>query len=107
MGDKAKDVVPIFITLDPQRDTPQKLGEYLSSFDTKFVGLTGSKEEVESAAKAYRVYYQVVPDDKTPGEYTIDHAAIIYLMGKDGEFVTHAPHTNDVDQVVSTLDKAL
>ncbi|MCB1484192.1 MAG: SCO family protein [Hyphomicrobiaceae bacterium] len=107
LGDKAKDVVPIFITLDPQRDTPQKLGEYLSSFDTKFVGLTGSKEEVESAAKAYRVYYQVVPDDKTPGEYTIDHAAIIYLMGKDGEFVTHVPHTNDVDQVVSTLDKAL
>jgi protein SCO1/2 len=107
LGDKAKDVVPVFITLDPERDTPEKLAEYLNSFDARFVGLSGSKQEVESAAKAYRVYYQIVPDDKTPGEYTVDHAAIIYLMGKDGQFITHVPHTTNVDQVVAALDKAL
>ncbi|HMN36861.1 MAG TPA: SCO family protein [Hyphomicrobium sp.] len=107
LGDKAKDVVPVFITLDPERDTPEKLADYLHSFDPRFIGLTGSKQDVESATKAYRVYRQVVPDDKTPGEYTIDHSAIIYLMDKSGQFVTHIPHTNDVDRVVSTLQKAL
>lgn len=107
LGDKAKDVVPVFVSLDPARDTPEKLAEYIASFDARFVGLTGSKEEVAAAAKAYRVYYQIVPDEKSPGEYTIDHAAIIYLMGKDGSFVTHVPHTTNVDQVVNVLAKAL
>jgi protein SCO1/2 len=100
-------VTPVFISLDSQRDTPDKLADYLKSFGPRFVGLTGSKDEVASVAKAYRVYYQIVPDDKIAGEYTIDHAAIIYLMGKDGAFLTHVPHTNDVDQVVATLSKAL
>lgn len=107
LGDKAKDVVPIFISLDPERDTPQKLAEYLKSFGDRFVGLTGSPEETAATAKAYRVFYQKVPDDKVAGEYTIDHAAIIYLMGKNGEFITHVPHTTSVDQVVSALAKFL
>ena len=107
LGDKAKDVTPVFISLDSERDTPEKLAEYLKSFSGRIVGLTGSKDEVASAAKAYRVYYQIVPDGKTAGEYTIDHAAIIYLMSKDGEFLTHIPHTNNVDNVVATLSKAL
>jgi protein SCO1/2 len=107
LGDKAKDVVPVFITLDPERDTPEKIGEYVKSFDARFVGLTGSKEEVAAAAKAYRVYYQFVPDEKNKGEYTIDHAAIIYLMGKDGEFVTHIPHATSIDPIVAALSKSL
>lgn len=107
LGDKAKDLVPVFITLDPERDTPEKIGEYVKSFDSRFVGLTGSKEEVAAAAKAYRVYYQIVPDETNKGEYTIDHAAIIYLMGKDGEFVTHVPHATTPDAIVSALSKAL
>ena len=107
LGDKAKDVTPVFISLDGARDTPEKLADYLKSFGDRFVGLTGSKDELAAAAKAYRVYYQIVPDDKVAGEYTIDHAAIIYLMGKDGAFVTHVPHTNDVNTVVSVLSKAL
>lgn len=107
LGGKANDVVPVFITLDPERDTPEKIGEYVKSFSNRFVGLTGSKDDVAAAAKAYRVYYQIVPDEKNKGEYTIDHAAIIYLMGKDGSFVTHVPHTTNVDAVVSALSKAL
>lgn len=107
LGDKASLITPIFITVDPERDTPQKLAEYVANFGKSFVGLSGSKEEVAAAAKAYRVFYQVVPDDKTPGEYTVDHAAIFYVMGKDGEFVTHIPHTTNVDQVVSVLSNAI
>lgn len=107
LGDKGKAVTPVFVTLDPERDTPEKLASYIQSFDKTFTGLTGSKEEVAAAAKAYRIYYEVIPDDKIAGEYAIDHAAIIYLMGKDGQFVTHIPHTTNVDQVVDVLNKAI
>jgi len=107
LGDKAKEITPVFVTLDPERDTPAKMADYVKSFDQRIVGLTGSKEEVASAAKAYRVYYQLGQPDKQTGDYAVDHAAIIYLMGKDGQFVTHIPHTTNVDQVVNTISKAL
>ena len=107
LGDKGSEVTPIFITLDAQRDTPEKLALYVKSFHPRLVGLTGSETELAAAAKAYRVYAQKVSDDKTPGGYTYDHAAIIYLMGTDGAFVTHIPHTTNVEQVVTILDKSL
>lgn len=107
LGGKAKDITPVFISLDSERDTPAKLAEYLTSFGKNFVGLTGSKEEIAAAAKTFRIFYQVVADEKTPGEYSIDHAAIIYLMGKDGQFVTHIPHTTNVDQVVEILNNSI
>ncbi len=107
LGEKGAKVTPIFITLDAQRDTPEKLAEYVKSFHPRLVGLTGSETELAAAAKAYRVYAQKVSDDATPGSYTYDHAAIIYLMGPDGTFVTHIPHTTNVEQVVSILNKSL
>jgi protein SCO1 len=107
LGRKADIVTPVFITLDAARDTPQKMKAYVKSFHPRLVGLTGSEAEVAAAAKAYRVYFQKIDDDKTPGSYTYDHAAIIYLMGKDGAFVTHIPHTTDVEQVIDALNKSL
>ncbi len=107
LGDKGAKVTPIFITLDAARDTPEKLAEYVKSFHPRLIGLTGSEAELAAAAKAYRVFAQKVSDDATPGSYTYDHAAIIYLMGADGNFVTHIPHTTRVEQVVSILDKSL
>lgn len=107
LGTKGAGVTPIFITLDSTRDTPEKLSEYVKSFHPRLIGLTGSEAELAAAAKAYRVYAQKVRDDATPGSYTYDHAAIIYLMGADGTFVTHIPHTTNVEQVVSILDKSL
>ena len=107
LGEKGAKVTPIFITLDAERDTPEKLAAYVKSFHPRLVGLTGSEAELAAAAKAYRVYAQKVSDDATPGSYTYDHAAIIYLMGADGAFVTHIPHTTNVEQVVSILNKSL
>ncbi len=107
LGDRAKSLQPVFITVDPQRDTPQKLAEYLKSFSPRYVGLTGSDEDVAAAAKAYRVYFQKVDDPKSKDTYTMDHSAIFYLMGADGTFITHIPHTTDVDKVVAVLDKSL
>ena len=107
LGDKGKNVTPVFITFDAERDTPETLGNYVKSFHPRLVGLTGSVEEIATAAKAYRVYYQKIPDEKSPKDYTYDHSAFIFVMGADGNFITHIPLTTDVDQVVSVLNKSL
>ncbi|MFT3733058.1 MAG: SCO family protein [Hyphomicrobium sp.] len=107
LGKRADDIVPIFITLDPARDTQEKMATYVKAFSPKLVGLTGSESDIAATAKAYRVYYQKVSDDNDPKNYTVDHSAIFYLMGKDGKLLAPIPHTNDVDQLVSALDRAL
>jgi len=85
LGPEAKDVRALFITVDPERDTPAVLKDYLSSFDPRIIGVTGDGTAVAAAEKAYRVYAKKVPIDG--GGYTMDHTAIVYLMNKDGRFV--------------------
>jgi protein SCO1/2 len=80
-----KRVSALFVTVDPERDTPAALKEYLSSFDPRISGLTGSRPEVDAALKAYRVYSKKQPQEN--GEYSMDHSAIVYLMDKQGRFV--------------------
>ena len=80
-----KKVRALFITVDPERDTPAVLKDYLSSFDPRIVGVTGDAAAIAAAEKAYRVYAKKVPLDG--GGYTMDHTAIVYLMNKDGHFV--------------------
>ncbi|MGQ0455633.1 MAG: SCO family protein [Hyphomicrobium sp.] len=107
IGAKSDLATPIFITLDARRDTPEKLALYLKSFHPRLVGLTGSEADVAAAAKAYKVYYQKVEDEKNPESYSYDHASLFYVMGKDGAFVAPIAHTNNVDEVAAALDKAL
>ena len=84
LGPDADKVEALFITVDPERDTPDKLKDYLSSFDPHLRGLTGAPAAVAAVTKAYRVYVRKVPQDEG---YTIDHTAIVYLMDKNGRFV--------------------
>lgn len=107
LGPKADAVTPVFITIDAARDTPEKLNAYLKSFHPRLVGLSGTDAEIAAAVKSYRVYVQKVTDEKTPANYTFDHAAMFYLMGKDGAFIAPIPHTTDVDEVVRALSGAL
>jgi protein SCO1/2 len=107
LGHRADDVVPIFITLDPERDTPQKLAAYVKNFSPRLVALTGSPSDIAATAKAYRVFYQKVPDGSDPKHYSIDHSSIFYLMGKDGSLLAPIPHTNDVDVFTEAVAKAL
>ena len=107
LGAKGEQITPIFITLDAARDTPEKLGAYVKSFHPRLVGLSGSAEDLAAAAKAYRVFAQKVEDEKSPGNYSYDHAAIFYLMSKDGTFITHIPHTTDVDELVRVLNESV
>ena len=98
LGSRASRIVPVFISFDPKRDTPDKLKSYLASFDAKppsarldFVGLTGNDEEIAKAAKAYRVYYRAHIDGSAENgaDYSIDHSSDIYLMSPEGKFVAY------------------
>jgi protein SCO1/2 len=86
LGHDADRTAALFITVDPARDTPDMLKDYLGSFDPHVRGLTGDAAMLAAVAKAYRVYYKKVPLDG--GDYTMDHTAIVYLMDKDGRFVS-------------------
>jgi protein SCO1/2 len=85
LGPDAGKVNALFVTVDPERDTPDKLKEYLTSFDPHLIGVGGDAEALAAVAKAYRVYYKKVP--LKDGDYTMDHTAIVYLMDKNGAFV--------------------
>jgi len=85
LGPDADRAGALFITVDPERDTPAKIKDYLSSFDPRVRGATGDAKAIESAEKAYRVYAKKVPTDS--GDYTMDHTALVYLMDKQGRFV--------------------
>ncbi len=86
LGPQADGMRAFFITVDPERDTPPVLKDYLSSFDPHLSGLTGDPAAIAAVAKAYRVYYKKVPLDQ--GGYTMDHTAVVYLMDKNGRFVS-------------------
>lgn len=85
LGPGAEKVNAVFVTVDPERDTPAVLKDYLSSFHPRMIGLTGEPAAIAAMLKAYRVYAKKVPQDG--GDYTMDHSALVYLMDKEGRFV--------------------
>ena len=107
LGDKGKKVVPVFITLDPDRDTPQAMAEYVKSFGRNFVGLTGSPEAIADAAKAYRVAYAKVENKESASDYSVDHSALVYLMDPEGKYVTHFSYGTSADEMAEKLGKIL
>jgi cytochrome oxidase Cu insertion factor (SCO1/SenC/PrrC family) len=107
LGAKADHLVPLFITVDAERDTPEQLAQYIASFSPRLIGLTGTAAEVDAAAKAYRVYYKKIVDDKSTAGFTIDHTSIMYLMDPNGDYVAHFPHTISPDTLAQRLAKLL
>lgn len=92
LGPSGSRVVPVFITIDPERDTPAKLKPYMASFGPRFVGLTGDLASIKTVAGLYRVYIKKEPLDG--GGYGMDHSSVIYLMGPDGRFVAYWDDTS-------------
>lgn len=101
LGPNADKLNYVFVTVDPERDTVKSMHAYLSSFDKHIRGYTGTPAQIEQIAKAYRVYYKKVPTDD--GSYTMDHSAIIYLMGPDNRFVTVIPYQEDDASALAKL----
>ena len=107
LGPKADRITPVFITVDPERDTPAQLANYVPSFHPRLVGLTGTMAEIQAVARAYRVYYQKVKDERSSAPYTMDHTSIIYLMDRQGKFVTHFTHATSLAAITAALGKTL
>ena len=103
LGDVAAKVRPVFITVDPSRDTPERLKPYVANFHPRMVGLTGSEQAVTAAAKAYRVYFAKSKTEAAPGEYLMDHTSIIYLMSPDGRYLTHFGHGTSIETMAERI----
>jgi len=100
----ATQVQPLFVTIDPERDTPAKVGEFASAFSDDLVGLTGTPEQVAAAAKAFAVYYQK-GEESEAGGYLMDHSRAAYLMGRKGEPIALLPVEKDADSVAAELER--
>ena len=85
LGPQAKEFQPIFITVDPARDKPAVLRDYMKSFDPRILALTGEPDDIETSAKSFHVYYR--PRSLGNGQYTVDHSSYIYVMNPKGKFV--------------------
>lgn len=105
LGPAANELNIVFISVDPERDTAAQLKLYLSNFDPRIRGLTGSPQAIAATAKAYRVYYRKVPI--TGGEYTVDHSTAVYLFDRRGRFVAPIGYGTEPERAVEQLRRLL
>jgi protein SCO1/2 len=108
LGDKADKMAPVFISVDPKRDTPKVMKEYLANFDKRIVALTGTPQEVKKAADAYKIYFSINKDSKTGEEdYQVDHSTIVYMMDKNGQYVRHFSYNTGEQEITKAILEAL
>lgn len=100
----AEKITPIFISVDPERDTPEVVGEFTAAFSDDLIGLTGTPEQVKQAASNFRVFYSR-GEDTPGGGYLVDHSAIAYLFGPDGEPIATLPTDQGAEAVAAELAK--
>jgi protein SCO1/2 len=105
LGPKRGAVRPVFITVDPERDTPDVLKAYVTAFDTPILALTGTPGEIAQAAKSYRVYYAKHPE--AGGDYSMDHTSVIYVMDPQGRFTASFTHESSPEEIAERLKKLL
>ncbi len=106
MGKIGAGVVPLFVTIDPARDTPSVMARYVHQFDSRIIGLTGTAQQIAATAKAYRVYYQQeTPKDGTP--YTMDHSSFIYLMDPEGHLAALFGSQITADELAAAIEQKL
>jgi protein SCO1/2 len=95
----------LFVTVDPERDTPDVMRDYVGAFDKRIIPLTGSVEQVSEVVKAYRVYAKKVPLDD--GDYTMDHSAAVFLMNADNRFVGTIAYGEDEENALKKLRRLI
>jgi protein SCO1/2 len=104
---EVKDLAPLFITIDPQRDTIANLKTYIQNFHPSFTALTGSQDQINKAVKGYRVYAKKAKPDGTSTEYLLDHSSIVYVMDRQGRFITSFNHQTEPEVIKKTLRKII
>lgn len=105
-GQKSELVQPIFISLDSKRDTSATMASYVNNFHERMIGLTGTAEQVQDAASAYRVFFRETPIGEE-GEHTIDHSGYLYLMNRSGRYIDHFGKDVTMEQLTSKLRELL
>ncbi len=106
LGAKSAEINPLFISIDPERDRPEQLAAYVSRFDSRLVGLTGTQEQIDQATQAFRAYYGKIKG-ATEGEYSFDHSAVIYLMDRKGDYVAHFASAQGSEEISLQIDNIL
>jgi protein SCO1/2 len=106
LGPAGEAVQPLFVTLDPERDTPEHLAEYVPSFHPRLIGLTGSDIAIRQAADAYKVFYAKVPGSHPP-DYNVDHSSFIYLADTNGRYLGFFPPGTTADRLVQVIQRHL
>ncbi len=107
LGGQARDIQPILITIDPERDDVAQLKSYASNFHPRLVALTGSKQAIAAAAHAYKVYYATPAGHAADADHLMDHTSIVYLMGRDGRYLTHFTHNTGAEAMAAAIRKYL
>ncbi len=107
LGPAADRIQPVFITVDPKRDTPAAMKAYVAAFGPRIEGLTGTPEQIAAVAKAYRVYYAEHRTGPGPGDYAMDHSSVLYLMGPDGSFVAPLRADATGQEMAASLKKLM
>ena len=105
LDNEADAIQPLFITLDPERDDVEAMADYVTAFDPRVLGLTGTREEIDRATAAYRIYSARVPlgDD----DYTVDHSAYTYLLDREGEYLAHFNFGVDPEEMAEGIEHAI
>jgi len=106
IGAKADRVQPLFITVDPERDTPEALAAYVD-FDSRFIGLTGTPEQIEAAARAYKVFYRKAAAQESALGYGVDHSDVIYFMSPDGRLLEPFTHATAAADMAAAMKRRL
>jgi protein SCO1 len=107
LGKKADELEPIFVTVDPKRDTPSVMKQYTAAFTPRLIGLTGSDAEIAAVAKEYHVYYAEHRTGPGPNDYAMDHSSILYLMGPNGQFIAPLRTDSTGAEIASELAKLM
>ena len=101
LGPEGASVQPLFVTLDPERDTPRVLADYVAAFSPRLIGLTGPEALIADVAQKYRI--KVVKQPGKEGDYSIDHTAAIFLMDRDGKFLDRFPNGSTPEQIADKI----
>ena len=107
LGPAAARIRPLFITVDPKRDTPAVVKQYAAAFGPDITGLTGTPQEIAAAAKEYRVYYAEHRTGPGPNDYSMDHSSVLYLMGPDGGFIAPVRADQSGTEIAASLKKLM
>ena len=104
LGKNSKELVVLFVSLDPERDTPELLSKYIPSFHSSFIGLTGSEEDIIKIAQQFKIYRKKVIQDDT---YTIDHSSGLYLIDKEGKIRIRHPYGAENRLIIQDIEKLI